>query len=588
MKSTSRLLLGIAASSILCASAWAESARYTPVAGDTLAQADCVLDSTSGLIWERKASQGLRAATHTYRVQIDRNATEAASCAAERAEECTTQIYVRKVNDIQLCGYSDWRMPTQAELHSLLDFSQAGPHHPAIDMQAFPDTRPVFYWTNTRHRVRGVLAVWFDDTHQNLPSTALEPSRPGAVRLVRGPRKLMDSSNVTERKPAANPAPALAATPRARAPENIFPSAAQFAEWRAQYARYQPGKTEQAHWPAPTVDASVRQAGFSDLGLLPPVPFPANNPYSAAKAELGRKLFIDTRLSRNNQVACISCHNPKTGWSDKRDVSLGHIGQRGLRNSMSIINSAYVTELFWDGRAKSLEEQSLGPIPNPLEMHQPLALAVAKIAAAPDYAQPFKKAFGDKRVDAERIAQALATFERTITSRDSAFDRFLKGDKQAMSDNAIWGLHLFRTKARCINCHNSALFSDNRFHNNGLHYLSRELEDKGRADVTGNPADIGKFRTPSLRDIMFSGNYMHNGLFPLTPNIGVIGMYDAGMVQTPLPGSPRYDASKPQTAAELKPLGLSLMEKRALFSLMEALSEEPRSKPATVKEMKLR
>ena len=344
-------------------------------------------------------------------------------------------------------------------------------------------------------------------------------------------------------------------------------------------------KTEQVHWPEPTVDASVRQAGFADLGLLPAVPFPANNPYSPAKAELGRKLFVDTRLSRNNQLACISCHNPKTGWSDKRDVSLGHIGQRGMRNSMSIINSAYVTELFWDGRAKSLEEQALGPIPNPLEMHQPLALAVDKIAAEPGYAHAFKQAFGDPRVDANRIAQALATFERTIISRDSAFDRFLKGDRQAMSDNAIWGLHLFRTKARCINCHNGALFSDNRFHNNGLHYLGRELEDKGRYDVTGNPADIGKFRTPSLRDIMYSSDYMHNGLFPLTPNIGVIAMYDAGMVQTPKPGSPRYQPGAPQTAAEIKPLGLSLMEKRALFSLLEALSEEPRSKPATLKEM---
>jgi len=164
---------------------------------------------------------------------------------------------------------------------------------------------------------------------------------------------------------------------------------------------------------------------------------------------------------------------------------------------------------------------------------------------------------------------------------------FLKGDKQALSDDAVWGLHLFRTKARCINCHNSGLFSDNRFHNNGLHYLGRELEDKGRYEVTGKAADIGKFRTPGLRDVIYTGNYMHNGLFPLTPDLGVIAMYDAGMVQTPPLGLNKYNPDYPRTAPEIRPLGLSQEEKKALFAFLQAISAEPRTESATPQEMGL-
>ena len=202
------------------------------------------------------------------------------------------------------------------------------------------------------------------------------------------------------------------------------PDAAQLAQWRISYSQYLPGAERQAAWP-PTLDAAV-QAGFRDLGLLPAAPFPADNPYSAAKVALGDKLFRDPRLSRNNRIACISCHAPEYGWSDPRPVSQGHIGQLGGRNAMTLLNTAYVGALFWDGRAASLEEQAKGPVVNPLEMHQPLGQAVAKIAAAPEYAPLFAAAYGDSRVDLERMAKAIATFERTLISHDSAFDRFLR------------------------------------------------------------------------------------------------------------------------------------------------------------------
>ena len=549
--------------------------RFVPQTGGRTGEVACVLDRRTGLLWERKTRSGLRARDHVYLPVDGRRGGEAGRCDAA-LPRCDAPSYVAAVNAARLCGHDDWRLPDEDELKSLLDLSRVAtrPSRPAIDRRAFPDALPTFYWSSTLHRVGGVRAVWFDDTHRELPATSLLPTRAGAVRLVRGQPAVVPARR-------SGPSGAFLRPPAAAVGEDLAPSAAQLAQWRAQYARYRPGESWQPDWPPPQIDASVRD-GFADLGLLPPVPFPADNPYSPQKVELGRRLFFDPQLSRNGQVSCASCHNPATGWTDRRAVSLGHLGQRGERNSMSILNSAYATSLFWDGRAGSLEAQALGPISNPLEMHQPLARAVARIAAQPGYAPLFAAAFGDARVDTLRMARALATFERTLISHDSAFDRFLKGERMALDDRALWGLHLYRTKARCINCHNGALLSDNRFHSNGLHYFGRELEDLGRYAVTGDPADRGKFRTPSLRDILLTGPYMHNGLFPLTENLGVIAMYDAGMVQT---AASRPDL--PQAAPELRPLGLTLREKQALHAFLQAVSGEARTGPATPAEMGL-
>ena len=463
-----------------------------------------------------------------------------------------TRIIAEK-NTATHCGKRNWRVPNATEMSKLLsiaidpdqtEFKQALPQ---IDSNAT-------YWVSTATGMRVISA------------SQTEPQQAAQARVVLYSQT--DRPAFVRKRPGAN----------------IRPANNELASWRERYAQYQHGATTQSAWPEPTLDESVK-TGFADIGLLPPVPFPADNPYSAQKVELGQKLFFDTRLSRNNQISCASCHSPQAGWSDSKELSTGHIGQLGSRNAMTILNTAYVSELFWDGRAKSLEDQALGPVINPDEMHQPLAMAVNKIAAAADYAPLFMAAFGDKTVTTDRMAKALATFERTIISKDSAFDRFLKGDRQALSDDALWGMHLFRTKARCINCHNTPLFSDNRFRSNGLHYYNRELEDFGRYLVTGKAEDMSHFRTPTLRDVMFSGNYMHNGLFPISNTTGVLAMYDAGMVQTLPTGLLKYDPLYPKTSPEIQSLGLTQNEKTALFEFMKAISATPRQTPASEDEL---
>ncbi|UGA40079.1 hypothetical protein JOS77_12375 [Chromobacterium haemolyticum] len=173
------------------------------------------------------------------------------------------------------------------------------------------------------------------------------------------------------------------------------------------------------------------------------------------------------------------------------------------------------------------------------------------------------------------------TFERTLISQDSAFDRFLKGERAALNDQALWGLHLFRTKARCINCHNSPLLSDNQFHNTGLNYIGRDKEDLGRGGVTGLRADLGKFRTPTLRDLLYTGDYMHTGDMPLDEEgAGVIEFYNNGGNLVEAVGVEKYTLPKPSPL--LKPLGLSAAEKQALHAFLQALSGPPRgcSRPA--------
>ena len=166
-------------------------------------------------------------------------------------------------------------------------------------------------------------------------------------------------------------------------------------------------------WPAPELDKSIDKKAFQDIGVLSAVPYPAYNPYSKEKESLGKILFFDPRLSRSGQIACASCHNPELGWTDNLTRSFGHDRQTGKRNSMTILNSAYAKTLFWDGRASSLEDQAQFPIGDPLEMNEKLTIAVDKIAEIKGYNELFVAAFGDKKVDLQRIQYAIATFERT-------------------------------------------------------------------------------------------------------------------------------------------------------------------------------
>ena len=279
---------------------------------------------------------------------------------------------------------------------------------------------------------------------------------------------------------------------------------------------------------------------------LPPVPVPADNPITPEKVKLGEKLFNDTRFSTTGEVSCATCHDSKKGFADGLPVSEGIHKLKGTRNAPTIINAAYLHTQFWDGREPTLESQSAQPFLNPVEMglkdHEPILKIVR---SDPEYATLFEKAFGKTgdRITMTEVKQALGTFERTLVSGDSPFDRYyFKGDKTAMSPAAIRGLEIYVNQGRCVSCHRieqtQALFTDNRFHMIGvsanqmpqdLDELSKAVQDVkekgtdiavlsnpktsslGRFAVTGDLTNIGAFKTPTLRNIELTAPYMHDG-----------------------------------------------------------------------------
>ncbi|MCA9128139.1 MAG: c-type cytochrome [Planctomycetales bacterium] len=244
------------------------------------------------------------------------------------------------------------------------------------------------------------------------------------------------------------------------------------------------------------------------LGLKP-IPASKSNPWSVDKAELGKQLYFDTRLSVDNTVSCASCHAPDKGWSNGESNAQGVDGQRGGRNSPTILNAAYHKMQFWDGRASSLEDQALGPIANPIEMNLPVEQAVEKIGKIKGYQEQFQAVFGEP-VSAENLAKAIAAFERTVLAGNSPYDRFKAGDQSALSEQAQAGMKLFFGKANCSGCHSGANFTDNGFHNLGVNFHA-ESPDLGREIISQIEGDRGAFKTPSLRDIARTGPYMHDG-----------------------------------------------------------------------------
>jgi cytochrome c peroxidase len=325
-----------------------------------------------------------------------------------------------------------------------------------------------------------------------------------------------------------------------------------------------------AEWPAPTLDTGVEHR---ELGLLVAPPRDTS-PETRAKEELGQLLFFDARLSGSGQMACASCHDAELGFGDGRATSFGHGALPLARNAPSLWNTGLRRAWFWDGRADSLERQAEMVLGNAREMANDPAEVVATVASSKGYRERFSTAFGSKDVAMERILQALAAFERTLVSDGSSdFDRFLAGQPDALSDEAVRGLHLFRTKARCLNCHNGPLFSDEQFHNLGLTYYGRELEDLGRYNVTRDPADVGRFRTPSLRNLGRTGPYMHNGLFELD---GVINMYSAGMPTITPKEEQRNDPLFPVKSPLLQRLDLAPDERADLKAFLFSLTERKR------------
>jgi len=327
-------------------------------------------------------------------------------------------------------------------------------------------------------------------------------------------------------------------------------------------------------WPKPSIDESVR-ATFKDIGPLGDVPYPADNVPNEDKKNLGKILFFDPRLSLSNQIACASCHEPQLGWGDGKRVANGHDRQTGTRNAMTLLNVAFYDKLFWDGRANSLEHQARFPVQDHVEMNIDLNVMEKKVQSFKGYESLFEKAFGSKEINLEKIFKAIASFERTIVSPPSRFDLFVKGKPELLKDEEVLGLHVFRTKARCINCHNTPLFSDNQFHNDGQTMFGTVNEDLGLYHVTKKPSDVGKFRTPSLREAANTGPWMHHGNFPTMKD--VIFFYDKG---NPAPIQKKYvgtrDSLLPTTDPILKKLDLTPKEIDGLVAFMQAITTTPR------------
>lgn len=244
---------------------------------------------------------------------------------------------------------------------------------------------------------------------------------------------------------------------------------------------------------------------------FPQMIIPDDNPMTVEGVELGRRLFYDPILSDDNTQSCASCHAPTFAFTDnQKQFSTGIDGLEGTRNSMAVMNVGWMPNLFWDGRAMGVEEQALEPVPNPIEMHQSWPDAMAKLNADADYPDLFFEAFGSKNIDSTMVTKAIAQFERTLISSNSKWDRYLRGEAN-LSLTESKGFEIFFTeKGDCFHCHSTILFTDNLFHNNGL---DSEFTDQGLFDVTGNNNDIGKFKTPTLRNLEFTGPFMHDGRF---------------------------------------------------------------------------
>lgn len=294
------------------------------------------------------------------------------------------------------------------------------------------------------------------------------------------------------------------------------------------------------------------------------IPFPADNPYQAEKAALGKMLFFDPRVSINQNISCATCHNPSFGWEQALPKAVGAKNTELGRHNPTILNVAWGDKYFWDGRAASLEEQALGPIQSDVEMNMPLDVLIERIQSIQGYHPYFKRVFKDGAINAENIAKAIATFERTVVSGPAPFDHWVEGDEDAISESAKRGFAIFNGKGNCAACHSGWNFTDNQFHDIGL-----MTEDIGRFAVDpSSEKNRYAFKTPSLRNISHRAPFMHNGSVPTLD--AVIIHYLAG-------GVPR-----PSRSDDMKPIPFTADEMADLKAFLLTLQgeDQPMSLPS--------
>ena len=305
--------------------------------------------------------------------------------------------------------------------------------------------------------------------------------------------------------------------------------------------------------PAPTnADKSWR---------LPAVPQPADNVGTPARVELGRALFFEPRLSGNGAMSCATCHNPSLGWSDGLRTAVGWHGKVLGRATPTVVNTAYNTQFMWDGRKKSLEDQALGPMKSPDEMNTDFKRTLARLQSLPQYGAMFEKAYPGEGITEGTIAKAIAAFERRVISRESPFDRWVAGDRRAITLSQWRGYKVFidSNKGNCAVCHNGANFTDNRFHNVGLAQAGEP--DPGRFNIEKVASMQGAFKTPTVRDIELTAPYFHDG--------------SASTLRDVVEHYARGGDDRTHLSPLMKPLRLSEQDKEDLVAFMKALTGRP-------------
>ena len=297
----------------------------------------------------------------------------------------------------------------------------------------------------------------------------------------------------------------------------------------------------------------AQETYFSDVPLgIDWIIVPPDNPMSDEKIELGKQLFFDKRLSGNGTVSCASCHDPNKGWADDRKFSPGAHGQLTTRNVPSVVNVGLHRTFFWDGRAESLEEQALSPMTSPVEMDIRLDELENRLRRIDGYRSQFQAIFPDG-VTAQNVAKCLATFQRTLVAGETTYDRFRGGHADALEGEIGRGSGIFFGKANCGNCHIAKVYTDHKFHNIGTG-MDGMTQDRGLADRTGKTADIGKFRTPLLRDLALTAPYFHDGSKATLE--AVVDFYNDG------------GGKNPNLDPHIVPLRLTPEEKQALVTFL--------------------